>query len=47
MSEINRKKKFFRLPKRVDEMSEEEIREFARFVLKSIFEDEEEKSDEQ
>lgn len=46
MSEINRKKKYFRLPKPVDEMSEEETREFARFVLRSIFEEEERNSDE-
>jgi hypothetical protein len=46
MSEINREKKFFRLPKPVDKTSEEELHESARFILESILGEDDGGSDE-
>lgn len=45
MYEINREKKFFRLPKPVDKMSEEESDQFARFILESILREDDGGSD--
>ena len=47
MSKGNPKnKKFFKLPKPVDQMTEEELQDFCRFVAKAILGDDEETSDE-